>query len=77
MMRKNNSNGGYMMLLLFIIGVVVIIAFIVRTDLFGGDRNVIENGKNAFEDAKKATNNVENGYRFDPEAEERSLDNSN
>jgi len=66
------------MLLLLVIGLVVMIAFIVRADLFGGgDKGVLEKGVDAIEEANEAKKNLENNYKFDPEEQERSIDDLN
>jgi hypothetical protein len=70
--------GGYMGLLLLVIGLVVIIIFIVRTDLItGGDKNIIETGKDAIDKANETKRTLENKYKFDPDQQERDIDNLN
>ncbi|HEY4502984.1 MAG TPA: hypothetical protein VJC14_00910 [Candidatus Paceibacterota bacterium] len=75
---KNNLNGGYMMLLLLMIGLVLIITLIVRTDLFTNDgKGILEKGAEAIQDAKDTKKNLEDKYKFDPEAQEQSIDDTN
>lgn len=74
---RKKRDGGYMMLLLLVIGLVLIITFIVRTDLFGGGaEGVLERGQGAIEDANETKRTLEDKLRFDPDAVERSLDES-
>jgi hypothetical protein len=78
MKRKENLEGGYMALLLLVIGLVVIIIFIVRTDLVtGGDKNIIETGKDAIDKANETKKTLESKYKFDPDEQEKSIDNLN
>ncbi|MFA6076964.1 MAG: hypothetical protein WC735_02720 [Candidatus Paceibacterota bacterium] len=74
--NKNSLNGGYIGLLLLMIGLVIIFTFIIRTDLFTGDKdgkNIIEKGQDAIDRANEVKTNLENNYRFDPEAAEKII----
>lgn len=78
MKNFKNLSGGYMGLLLLMIGLVLIITFIVRTDLFtGGDKGILERGQDAIDSANEVKNKIEGNYKFDPEEQERSIDNLN
>lgn len=61
-----NLNGGYVGLLMLLIGVGLIIFFIVRTDLFTGEKgskNMIEQGTDAVDQAKAARTMIENNSK--------------
>ena len=79
MRNKQNSNSGYMLLLLVIIGLVVIVTFIFGTNLFSSSKggSLIERGTEAIDKARNAKENIENKYKFDPEAEEKKIDSLN
>lgn len=66
--RKNS--GGYIGLLMLLIGVAIIALVIVRTDLFGGfptgqtnNKNMIQGGFDAIDEAKGAKNIIEESSR--------------
>jgi|GEM_PF-5877482 len=61
-MNKNKLNGGFIGILMLLIGVAIIIFFILRTDLFTGekeDKNMIEQGSSYIDQAKEAKNMLE------------------
>lgn len=63
-MRK--VNGGYIGLLMLLIGVALIIFFIVRTDLFSGQKdgkNMIEQGTDAVEETNEVKHLIEKNYQ--------------
>ena len=68
-----------MLLLLVIIGLVVIVTFIFGTNLFSDSKggSLIERGTEAIDKARNVKENIENKYKFDPEAEEKKIDSLN
>ncbi len=79
-MRKNSSNGGYVWLLLLLVGVALIIIFTIQGGYLPGSEqegNFFDKATGAIDGAKKAKEQLENGYRFDPEAQEKSIDELN
>ena len=67
-----------MMLYMLVIGLVVIITIIVKTGIFsGGDKGVLEKGLDAVEDVKEKKETLEKNYKFDPDAQEKSIDDLN
>ncbi|OGI76912.1 hypothetical protein A3B85_00005 [Candidatus Nomurabacteria bacterium RIFCSPHIGHO2_02_FULL_37_13] len=62
MQHKRIANGGYIGLLMLLISVVIIIFFIVRTDLFTGQKNsknMLEQGNDAIKQAQEVKNLIE------------------
>lgn len=62
MKRKKNSNSGYIGIIMLLIGVAIMIFFIVRTDIFGGqkgDKTYLEQNLDAVDSAKDAKAMIE------------------
>lgn len=62
MPKNKNLNGGYIGILVILITVTLIIFFIVRTDLFTGQKggkNMIEQGTSAVDSAKAVKETIE------------------
>ncbi|MEK7585690.1 MAG: hypothetical protein AAB477_00415 [Patescibacteria group bacterium] len=64
--NKRNLNSGFIGLLMLLIGVAIIIFFIVRTDLFTGNKdgkNMIEQKTSALDQAKDVKAQLEENSR--------------
>lgn len=62
MIIKNKFNRGFIGLLILLISITIITFFIIRTDLFTGQKdgkNMIQSGKEAVDEAKAAKNLME------------------
>jgi len=78
-MRKNNSNGGYVWLFLLLVGMVLIFILVLQGGLISGskvDGNIFDKAKGAIDGAKDVKDKLE-GYKFDPEEQEKSIDEMN
>jgi hypothetical protein len=79
-MRKQSLNGGYVWLFLLLIGIVLIMIFALQGGLFPGskvDGNIFDKATGAIDGAKEVKQKLEDGYRFDPEEQEKSIDDMN
>jgi hypothetical protein len=61
-MWKRSSKGGYVWLFILVIVAVLVFVFLTQTGSFSGSKSVIDKAK---------------GYKFDPEEQEKSIDNLN
>jgi hypothetical protein len=78
-MLKNSTNGGYVWLFMLFIGIALIVVFVIQGGYIAGsekDGNFFDKATGAIDGAKKAKEQME-GYKFDPEVEERSIDDMN
>ncbi len=78
-MDIKRKNGGYVWLMLLFIGVALIIVIAIQGGYIRGSEregNFFDKATGAIDGAKKAKQQLE-GYRFDPEAEEKSIDDMN
>jgi hypothetical protein len=69
-MSKQNSSGGYVAILVLFLSVTLIIFFVIRTDLFTGqkgDKNIIERNKEALDSAEAVKLQVEQKSIFTEE----------
>lgn len=66
MTRNNKLNRGFIGLLMLLIGFAIIAFFIIRTDLFGGQKdgkNMIEQGRDSINEADNAKKLIEQNSR--------------
>ena len=69
-----------MLLLLLMIGGVLIAFLIVQGGFLpgsGDDRNALDKAQGAIDEAKETKQKLESKYKFDPEEQERSIDDMN
>jgi hypothetical protein len=79
-MKIKGQSGGYMWLLFLLVGVVLIVVFTIQGGLLPGsetDGNFFDKAKGVIDETKATKQKLEDGYRFDPEEQERSIDDMN